>query len=198
MARRPTRGMFTDNRTLVYPTVTTRPTVGTTVQLPTAPVETMQRPAQTRKPYIDSGPIIANPGGQLPAPTKTPPKTTKAPPKPAPAPTKQAPIVLNPPAPPKTTKDIYQSPPIIAQPGGMLPIPEPAPAPAPAPAPTKQQPVRTTGGIKPPMPAPTPTTPELILPPEVQNQLPKEEIYQSPPIIAQPCLLYTSPSPRDS
>ena len=187
MARRPTRGMFTDDRTLVYPVVTTRPTVGTTVQLPTAPVEIVPSPTRPKEPYIDSGPIIANPGGQLPVPTKTPPKTTKAPPKPAPAPTKQAPII-NTPEPPKTTKGIYQSPPIIAQPGGMLPIPEPAPepAPAPAPAPTKQQPVRTTGGIKPPMPTPAPTTPELILPPEVQNQLPRKEIYQSPPIIAQP------------
>lgn len=157
------------NRGMLVPTTTTTaPRVGTTVQMPTAPVETMPRPARTREPYIDSGPIIANPGGQLPVPTK------------------QAPIVVAPQTPVKTGREeIYQSPPIIAQPGGMLPIPtQPT---------TKGQPVRTTGGIKPPMPAPAPAPVEE--PSTVKNLFSEyfpetrrepTSPYESPPIIAQP------------
>ena len=67
-------------------------------------------PTRPREPYIDSGPIIAQPGGTLPIP----PATTKTS-----APTKQAPIIIPTSDPTKTTKNPYESPPIIVQPGEL-------------------------------------------------------------------------------
>ena len=219
MALTMNRGMFADPRMVTYPTTTTTaPRVGTTVQMPTAPAETMPRPTRTREPYIDSGPIIANPGGQLPVPTK------------------QAPIVVAPQTPVKTGREeIYQSPPIIAQPGGMLTIPtkqeptkqapivvdapvptkgiyqsppiiaQPGQAPIPTQPTTKGQPVRTTGGIKPPMPAPAPAPAPVEEPSTVKTlfseyfpETKREPTspYESPPIIAQPGQLPLAPPPR--
>ena len=169
------RGMFADPRLVTSPTPTTAPRVGTTVQMPTAPAETMPRPTRTREPYIDSGPIIANPGGMLPIPTK------------------QAPIVVGTPAP---TKGVYQSPPIIAQPGQ---------APIPTQPTTKGQPVRTTGGIKLPMPAPAPAPAPAEEPSTVKTLFSEyfpetrrepTSPYESPPIIAQPGQIPLTPPPR--
>jgi hypothetical protein len=94
-------------------------------------------------------------------------------------PTKQAPIIVDAPVP---TKGIYQSPPIIAQPGQ---------APIPTQPTTKGQPVRTTGGIKPPMPAPAPAEEPSTVKTLFSEYFPETKReptspYESPPIIAQP------------